>query len=425
MPPAAEVDLSAAAALAVDEHRAAPGAVVAAAVRRHGVFVHGIGAAGRLFPDPGAAVTMGGSRPPNPRATPETLFDLASVTKPVTALTLARLSRAGRISRAERLGDVLPSLAATRSGIVPLDLLAAHRAGLDGHRPLYAPLARGEAVDLASALVTAADARREGCEGPPPPEGFPPVYSDLGYLLLGAALAARGEADLDAVMAREVTAPLGLRIASARRLRAVTMGDPQRVPAVTMGDPQRVPAVTMGDPQRVPQTPPGFDETVAPTEVVAWRGGAVRGAVHDENAWALGGDAACGHAGLFGDARSVLDLGIAVLDVLAGRLPSFLDPEDLAPLIRDRPGGSLLAGFDRRSGPTPLSGSRFGARTFGHLGFTGTSLWIDPDAELVGVLLTNRVHPTRATDAIRRARPAVYDALADAMLGWRGVHRRG
>ena len=152
---------------------------------------------------------------------------------------------------------------------------------------------------------------------------------------------------------------------------------------------------------------------------MAWRGGAVRGAVHDENAWALGGDAACGHAGLFGDARSVLDLGLAVLDALAGRLPSFLDPEDLAPLIRDRPGGSLLAGFDRRSGPTPLSGSRFGPRTFGHLGFTGTSLWIDPDAELVGVLLTNRVHPTRATDAIRRARPAVYDALADAMLGWR------
>jgi CubicO group peptidase (beta-lactamase class C family) len=64
-----------------------------------------------------------------------------------------------------------------------------------------------------------------------------------------------------------------------------------------------------------------------------------------------------------------------------------------------------------------MSGSRFGPRTFGHLGFTGTSLWIDPDAELVGVLLTNRVHPTRAGDAIRRARPAVYDALAAAMFG--------
>jgi CubicO group peptidase (beta-lactamase class C family) len=372
----ADLDLSAIAAIAVEVHRAAPAAVVAAAVRRDGVFVRGIGAAGRLSLAPDA-----------PPATTETLFDLASVTKPLTALALARLERAGLLSRAEHVGDVIPSLARTRSAKVPLDLLAAHRAGLDGHRPLYAPLVGGGAVDFAAALATAADARREGCEGDPPPEGFAPVYSDLGYLLLGAAIAARAGADLDAVVAREVTAPLGLRIASARKLRG---------------------------------REPGFDAEVAPTEIVGWRGGEIRGAVHDENAWALARDGAAGHAGLFGDARSVVDLGVAVLDVLAGRLPSFLDAGDLAPLVRDRPGGSLLAGFDRRSGPAPLSGSRFGSRTFGHLGFTGTSLWIDPDAELVGVLLTNRVHPTRATDAIRRARPAVYDALADAMLGWRG-----
>ena len=376
-----DLDLSAVAAIAVEQHRAAPAAVVAAALRRDGVFVRGIGAAGRLWPADDA-----------PPATTDTLFDLASVTKPVTALALARLERAGRIRRAELLGDVLPSLAGTRSGRVPLDLLAAHRAGLDGHRPLYAPLVEGGAVDAAASLVVAADARREGCEGDPPPEGFAPVYSDLGYLLLGAAIATRAGTDLDAVLAREVSAPLGLCIASARQHRVVD---------------------------------PPFEEQVAPTEIVAWRGGMIRGAVHDENAWALARDGAAGHAGLFGDAGSVVDLGIAVLDVLAGRRPSFLDAADLAPLVRDRPGGSLLAGFDRRSGPTPLSGSRFGARTFGHLGFTGVSLWIDPDAELVGVLLTNRVHPTRATDAIRRARPAVYDALADAMLGWRGGDRHG
>jgi CubicO group peptidase (beta-lactamase class C family) len=159
----------------------------------------------------------------------------------------------------------------------------------------------------------------------------------------------------------------------------------------------------------------GFDERVAPTEVVAWRGGVVRGAVHDENAWALAGDATAGHAGLFGEARDVVALGVALLDVLADRRPAFLKPDDLGPLLRARPGGSLLAGFDRKSGPTPSAGTRFGPRTFGHLGFTGTSVWIDPDAELCGVLLTNRVHPTREHVAIRTARPAVYDALADAM----------
>ncbi len=375
----APLDLSTIAAIAVEQLHAAPAAVVAAAVRRDGVFVRGIGAAGRLWPAAAA-----------PKATDDTLFDLASVTKPVTALALVRLDRAGRLGRAELLGDVLPALAATRSARVPLDLLAAHRAGLDAHRALYAPLVEGLPVDAGAALRVAADARREGCEGDPPPEGFAPVYSDLGYLLLGAAIQARGGADLDHVLEREVTAPLGLRIASARQHRA-----------------------------RDPKTPDpaGFDDQVAPTEIVAWRSGVVRGAVHDENAWAFARDASAGHAGLFGDARSVVDLGIALLDVLAGRRASFLDPAELEPLLRDRAGGSLLAGFDRRSGPAPLSGSRFGARTFGHLGFTGTSLWIDPDAELVGVLLTNRVHPTRASDAIRRARPAVYDALVEVMLG--------
>jgi CubicO group peptidase (beta-lactamase class C family) len=345
--------------------------VVGAAARRDGAFVHGLGAAGRLWPDAGA-----------PFATTRTVFDLASVTKPLTALALARLERAGRLHRDERLGDVLPQLARTRSARVPLDLLAAHRAGLDAHLPLYTPLCEGRAVTLEAAFVTAADARREGCEGDPPPEGFAPVYSDMGYLLLGAAIASRGGDDLDRVVAREVTGPLGLGIGSARALRTQEVG---------------------------------FDERVAPTEVVAWRGGVVRGAVHDENAWALVGDASAGHAGLFGEARDVVALGVALLDALAGRLPAFLGPDDLEPLLRDRPGGSLLAGFDRRSGAPPSSGARFGPRTFGHLGFTGTSLWIDPDAELVGVLLTNRVHPTREHIAIRAARPAVYDALADAM----------
>src|SRR6185437_7451842 len=149
--------------------------------------------------------------------------------------------------------------------------------------------------------------------------------------LLGAAIAARGGADLDLVVEREVVAPLGLRIGSARRVRARDVS---------------------------------FDARVAPTEVVEWRGGAVR----DENAWAFAGDASAGHAGLFGDAGSVVALGVAVLDALAGRVPTFPGPDDLAPVVRDRPGGSLLAGFDRRSGLAPMSGARFGPRTFGHLG---------------------------------------------------------
>ncbi len=367
----ASLDLADVAALAVNEHAASPCAVVATAVRRDGAFRAGAGAAGRLWFGDEA-----------PAATVETPFDLASLTKPLTALALARLERLGKLSRRERLRDVLPELADTASGDVPLDLLASHRAGLDGHRPLYAPLVEGRSVDRREALRTAAEARRADATGTPPEEGFAPVYSDLGYLLLGEAIAVRAGAPLEVIVEREVVAPLGLRIGSADQLA--------RRDAM-------------------------FDALVAPTEDVAWRSGVVRGQVHDENAWALAGRASCGHAGLFGDAMSVLRLGVAILEAFAGERDDWLGPEDLEPLVRVRPGGSLRAGFDGRTGDAPSSGARFGTRTFGHLGFTGTSVWIDPDAERVGVLLTNRVHPTRAKDAIRRARPAVYDRLVEAL----------
>lgn len=369
------VDLNPVARLVVSELAAAPAACVAAACRVEGRFVVGLGSAGALSIAPPRACDA------------HTVFDLASLTKPCVALTLARLVQKQVVSLGTTLGSLAPELAHTASGEVPLELLLCHRAGLDGHRPLYAPLVEGRAVVREEAFEVAAQARREGCEGAAPADGFAPVYSDLGYLLLGLALERVSGLALDALVRRELTEPLGLRLGSARQMRAL-----------------------QGD----------FDDSVAPTEHVAWRGGSIRGAVHDENAWAVVGDGIAGHAGLFGDALSVNKLGVAVLDALADR-SQWLAAEHLAPLLKPRPGGSLRAGFDARSGNNPTSGSRFGEHTFGHLGFTGTSVWIDPDAEMVGVLLTNRVCPTREHVAIRQARPAAYDALADAMRSARAL----
>lgn len=368
---AASVDLEGAARIVVHEHRAAPAAVVAAAIRTNeGRYVFGAGAAGSLSIDPDA-----------PPAAIDTPFDLASVTKPVIALVMARLARAGVIDRHAPLASVLPELDKTASARMPLDLLSAHRAGLGAHGPLYAPLTRGEEVDREAALASVANARRAECAGDPPAEGFFPLYSDLGYLLVGAAIA-RVAGTLDEVVDREIASPLGLAIASARLHK---------------------------------RRDPSFETRVAPTEIVPFRGGLVRGVVHDENAFAMSGEGTSGHAGLFGTALDVARLGVAVLDALDGKAPDWLGPDDLAPLVRPRPGGSQLAGFDSRSGETPSSGARLGPRTFGHLGFTGTSVWIDPDAHFVGVLLSNRVHPLRTSLAIRRARPAAYDAMFDAM----------
>lgn len=369
-----EVDLSRAAEIVVRDFCAAPCAVVAAARRVGDRFIQGVGVAGRLWADDDA-----------PAARIDTPFDLASVTKPITSLTLARLVRQGVMYRDERLADVLPTLASTASARVTMDLLAAHRAGLDAHGSLYAPLVQGAtSIDRDEALVAAANMRHTPCPDELPSDGFVPVYSDLGYLLLGASLEVRSQRGLDALMAREVMDPLGLGIDSARRMR---------------------------------ERDPAFDANVAPTEIVPFRGGIVRGAVHDENAWAFAGHGTAGHAGLFGTALDVLGLGMAILDALANRCPDWLDAKDLEPLVRPRPGGSLLAGFDARSGEAPSSGSRLGPRTFGHLGFTGTSIWIDPDAEFVGVLLSNRVFPTRTLRAIRQARPPTYDSMFDLLVG--------
>jgi CubicO group peptidase (beta-lactamase class C family) len=285
-------------------------------------------------------------------------------------MTAVAIARAGIDPRAP-LGTLVEEARGTPSERLPLELFLAHRAGLDAHRALYAPLVQGAVVDVSSALRESAGARREDARGDPPPEGFAPLYSDLGYVLAGEALArAVGARDAGEAIARLVLEPAGLaeRAGTIRELEARGVRGP-----------------------------------FAPTETVAWRGGEIVGAVHDENAWALTGKGGSGHAGIFAKVDAVLAFGMEVL--LRVRDPS------MEWLVRERSGGSLRAGFDGKSPEGSSAGDRMGARSFGHLGFTGTSLWMDPDARVAVALLTNRVCPTRDRVAIRAARPWAHDAL--------------
>lgn len=316
------------------------------------------------------------------------LFDLASVTKPMVAVAFATSG----LDREAPLASLVAESRGTHAGGLPIELLFAHRAGLEAHGKLWLPLLGSppSTIDRSTALREAAEmVREDACAGAAP---YAPVYSDLGYALAGEALARGCGGRADDVVAEHIVRPLGLEgaLGSARTLGFAGSGRE------------------------------ALDHRVAPTEVVPWRddsGAPLRGVVHDENAWALAPDGVQGHAGLFGTIHAVLRFGEAVLDAIRGRA-SPLAPRSgsLEWLVREREGGTLRAGFDGKSGEGSSAGTVLGPRSFGHLGFTGTSLWIDPDAEVVVALLTNRVCPTRDNVKIRTARPAAHDELARAAL---------
>jgi len=305
----------------------------------------------------------------------ENIFDIASLTKPVLAMTGQRLARRGVLSLADPLDRWLPQSSGRPAGGLSLETLLAHRSGLKPHVEFFAPLRNGTTVTREAILRAAADSERDD---PGPADRA--VYSDLGYLLVGCALESAGGADLDALMKGEVAEPLDIQLGSARQWL---------------------------------EDEPNFRQRVAPTEEIDWRGGLIRGEVHDENAWALSGTGACGHAGLFATVEAVAGLGMATLDALNGKLQAWLSPTQIEELARARPGGSLRAGFDGKSEAGSSAGTRLGRNTVGHLGFTRTSFWCDPDAQIVVVLLTNRVCPTRDNPALKTLRPAIHDALFD------------
>lgn len=314
-------------------------------------------------------------------AHPETPFDLASITKPFLAVTVARLVERGELEWSTPLELLLPEVSGTWAGSQPLARLLSHRASLVPHLELFRDSWQARPITRLPLLRRAANARRREVE----PEA---LYSDLGYLLVGAALSQHFGRALDRLVHDHLLAPLSLEIGSARMWRRRT----------------------------------DFTRGVAPTEIQGGRGGLLRGVVHDDNAWAFSGTQMAGHAGLFGTATGLLDFAAYLLEGHEGRGPL---ASSIDPLLERRPGGSLRLGFDGVSGPHTKAGKSASVHTFGHLGFTGTSLWCDPERRAATVLLTNRVHPSRDNPRIHAARPEIQQYLwssIDPALSARAPH---
>ena len=313
-------------------------------------------------------------------------FDLASVTKVVATTSLL-------LELGLPLDTRLPSLVPGACDCT-LDDLARHRSGLTPFKPFFADelTARPELFDASCPAPVRDLVRRQViARVANTPADVPPrqrmAYSDLGFILLGAALEAHAGQPLDRLFTERVAQPLGLS-ARYRRLSAPLAG---ALPAATGATRPREPAPGQQGMWAVAERPTRHGE------------------VDDDNAWVM--DGVSGHAGLFGTALDVARFGQAVLEGRVARSPTPWAPDPLVP------GSTRALGFDTPSLDAPSCGTRFGRAgpqgAIGHLGFTGTSLWIDLDRALVVALLTNRVALGRANLAIRELRPRVHDAILD------------
>ena len=308
---------------------------------------------------------------------PGTSFDLASVSKVVATTAMAMLLwQRGVLDLDTLLADVLPGFvvgsADPRRRQVTLRLLLAHASGLPAYAPLY------------EHCRTPAEWMRDVLQLPLAANpGTQSAYSDLGFILLGKALEMIAGRSLDAFCRDEIFAPLGMAETRYCPLRA----DWPAIPPTEAAQSVR------GSLVRTP----------------------VQGEVHDENCWVLGG--VSGHAGLFAPALDVLRFGGAMLAPLRQGVTLF-SADTVRTFTRRAelpPGSSRALGWDTPSGSPSSSGTHFSSAAFGHLGYTGTSLWIDPEQDCAVVLLSNRTFPTRDNRKIQALRPAFHDVVFRCM----------
>jgi CubicO group peptidase (beta-lactamase class C family) len=318
-----------------------------------------------------------------------TVYDLASLTKVVSLTTLVMLAvDEKKIELDLPVAREVPAFAAgpdsTVRGTVIIRHLLTHSSGLPAWRPLYQEAASRTA---ALALVDTTDLTN--------PPGTRYVYSDLGAIVLTQAVEHVMGARIDTLFDSLIARPLGLR-------------DTRYLP------------------------PEAWRPRIAPTENDPWRGRVLRGEVHDENAARL--DGVSGHAGLFSSARDLVRFADWLLEEENGEPPTvsggasrpFRSPFPIHLLsVREfthrqdlPPGSSRALGWD-----TPSEGGSGGRRlsplSFGHTGFTGTSIWIDPARRLAIVLLSNRVHPTRENPRFGPVRALLADRVLQALVSER------
>lgn len=307
-----------------------------------------------------------------------TAYDLASLTKPlVTVLLVMILVEKGELALTDSLPRLLPGWdIPPDKGDIQLGHLLSHSAGFIPHRPYYLDLlgiAKERRKDILLGYILGEPLLHR------PGKGH--YYSDIGFILLGAIIEHLRERRLDEVYSSEVLQPLGLE----EKLWFNVDGQTRA------------------------------SCSYAATEICPWTHQLLSGVVHDDNCRVLGGVA--GHAGLFGTIDGVLALTRMIIDVYGGfRTTTLFSSELLHKWLTPVAGTTWCLGFDSPAARDSSAGHHFSGQTRGHLGFTGTSLWMDLQRSIIVVLLTNRVHPVRSNLSIRRFRPYFHDRVMERLL---------
>lgn len=338
--------------------------------------------ADHAFPSASVAITHHGNlialkafgrftyEPDSSEVVPATIFDLASITKVVATTSMAMiLYERGMLDLDLPVTAIVAEFAGEedpRRDTVTLRMLLAQASGLPAYEKLFLQAHTRDQL-LSAAFATSLTAN----------PGARAEYSDIGFIILGVALERIADQSLDRFSQHEVFGPLAMTHTTFN-------------PAA------------------------GWRTSIPPTaKDPSFRHRIIQGEVQDENASVMGGVA--GHAGLFGSAQ---DLAIFAHAILAGGRP-ILRPETVALFTRREsspPGTSRALGWDTPSSPSQ-SGKYLSANSFGHLGYTGTSLWIDPKRQLSITLLTNRTWPDCSNQAIKQLRPKFHDAVIESLEG--------
>ena len=376
----------------------------------------------------------------------DTIFDLASLTKVLaTTPAIMKLVDEEKLTLDQSLAEALPKAALGDKGDLTLRLLLSHSAGLVDWKPFYKKLRDHPLKDRKRILRPLIIEEPFAYE---PGKGN--IYSDLGFMLLEWVIEEKSGQTLPEYVQEYFYGPLGLKRTffspsplspPARGGEEKGKGENPPGPPFTKGGKEKdmrggsrdvrggeggsldsrlskMPRAVRGNDRKTFEKDASAysEEEFAATEDCPWRKRVLQGEVHDDNAWTLGGYS--GHAGLFSTAEEIYVIANMLREHYLGKRDDYFKPETVREFFRRQEivkASDWALGWDTRALEGSSAGKYFSRDSVGHTGFTGTSIWMDLEKDVIAILLTNRVHPTRNNDKIKQFRPVFHDAVMEEL----------